>query len=462
MGVVEGLLDVGGDGDLVACGGVGYLAVAVENAVGGGEGKSGEEHRCVGAGEGEPAFLGSSVGREEGYRNAVRPGGGGGADALLADVQGVAEEVEVVVDESGAEDVEVEEAGKVGAGVVGERVAHFGGAHVAKGFFIHKAGDGGIEEGVAEVAAQRMPHEGPFVVGGRAVGERVGHWAEGVVAAVGDMGGADHILEVFLIEQVGSFAAVGGFAGHFAAERGAALVEPHVAFGAAGYEVAEPGVRQLVGDGDAAVLRHGACHEFARKGDVVDVLHRAFPGGYIADAVPAVGAEAALEHRDDGVELEEGLGHHAAVLGGEAEGEWVSGCGGVDFAEVGLAYRHQVGGGGVVELPDAVFAAEAVGFAASLETAAFGGPSGPGFDTEGIEGFVGEVVAAGEHGAPDGMGVFVEGHAEVVGHVVVEMESAPAVALHVVVSGILYSDGDRCVGLDAGHRYLRYVGGADG
>ena len=78
------------------------------------------------------------------------------------------------------------------------------------------------------------------------------HVVQSAVAVVAVVSGAQHIVEILLVGGVRGEAAVGGLAGHFAGEGGAALIDPHVALGFACDEVAEPSVAQFVGYGALA------------------------------------------------------------------------------------------------------------------------------------------------------------------------------------------------------------------
>ena len=446
-------------------GGVAQLAVEVEYAVGRSEGQHVRGYDSVGAGKGEPLFVAAAVGTEEGDRHAVVAHQGGGAHAVLADgdadivgglVAFALADADVVVVEAGVEDVEVKEAGEVDAAVAAERVAQAVGVDVAEGAAFHEGAQGGVEERVAEVAAQRVPHHGPFVVGGGAVGVGVGHAVQREVRVVGVVCGAQHVVEVALVGGVGGAAAVSGLACHLAREAGAAFVYPHVALFLAGDEVAEPGVAQFVGYGALSGLAD-RCHCGSREGYVVDVFHGAHGGAYVAYAPPAVGAEALLELGHHGVEEGVDAACRGAVLRGVAYRQRVSGHGVVDAAVVGLAYADDICAHGLRYLPGGVLAAVAVDAAALEHAAALGGPSGLGLHLYGVGGLVVEVVAAGEHGAAYGVEGLAEGGAEVVAHVVVEVEAAEAVALHVAAAAVGHGDGEGVADGDAAGRYVEYV-----
>ena len=111
---------------------------------------------------------------------------------------------------------------------------------------------GGGEKAVAHQAAEGMPHESALFVGGGAIGNAFGHAGEGTVTIVGEMGIEQDIDEVFLIVVVGPGLAVGSGSGHLLAERGTALVNPHVADGGAGDEITKPGMTEFVAHGHLA------------------------------------------------------------------------------------------------------------------------------------------------------------------------------------------------------------------
>ena len=265
----------------------------------------------------DPHLAGVARGAEEGDGHTVGVGEVRGAHIALrdgdSDVGGglALRDADVVVDESRTEDVEIEESREVDAAVEAQRVAQPVGIEVAEGAAVHQLANGGVEQRIAQVSAQRMPHHPALVVGGGAVGVVVRHAVQGTVDDIGDMRCAEHRLEVALVVVVRPFASAGCFHAHLTGEGGAALVDPHVALGGAGHQVAEPGMPQLMDDGGACEL-FGRCRRgkgLACQRDVVHMLHRAFLGGDVAYAAPAVGTETALEHRHHGVEVGEGVAH---------------------------------------------------------------------------------------------------------------------------------------------------------
>ena len=179
----------------------------------------------------------------------------------------------------------------------------------------------------------------------------MGHVVKRTVGAVVVVCGAQYIVEVLLVGGIGGAAAVGCLASYFAGEGGAALVDPHVALGFAGDEVAEPGVAELMGYGALA----GLCdrgHGLASKGDIVDVLHGAECGADVAYASPAVGAETLLKLGHHGVEERVDVGGDGAVLGCIAYGDGDAAGSGVDAVEVGLSDADEVGAYGMFDVPD--------------------------------------------------------------------------------------------------------------
>ena len=195
-----------------------------------------------------------AVGGKEGDRHAGGARIAVGALEVLAkgDVMVVAidTEIEREVDKAGGEDMEVEEVGEVEAAVETEAVAETGGIDIAEGARREEAVHAGGEKAVAHQTAEGMPYESALFVGGGAIGNAFGHAGEGTVAIVGEMGIEQDINEVFLIVVVGPGLAVGS--GHLLAERGTALVNPHVADGGASDEVAKPGMTEFVAHGHLA------------------------------------------------------------------------------------------------------------------------------------------------------------------------------------------------------------------
>ena len=111
-----------------------------------------------------------------------------------------------------------------------------------------------------------------------------------------------------------------------------------------------------MGNGALTGKRYGG-HGWAGEGYVVDMLHGAHGGTDVADASPAVGAEALLEHGHHGVEECVDVGGDGAVLGSEAYGDGVAASGCLYAVKVGGADAYKVGADGVFNLPDGELAA---------------------------------------------------------------------------------------------------------
>ncbi len=349
--------------------------------------------------------------------------------------------------------MEVEEICQVDTGIKTQRVAQLVGIEVAKGAAAHQPSNGVVEHRLAQVTTQRVPHHPTFFVGGRAVGILVRHVVQRTVASVGDMRGAQHLLEVALIVVIASLAPMHGLPSHLAGERRAALINPHVARCGAGHEVAKPGMSQLVGDGALAKLLHGG-QRLLGKTDVVHMLHRALVRRNISDATPAVGTETTLEHRHHRIQLGKYLPHLRAVGVEVAVGGGVGpvkrGNAVVDALPRCLAHRDEVGRRRLRDVPHRTLRAVGIRYAALQHAAAFGRPASLGLHVERVGGLVVEIVAAGHQHTAHHMGVGLEAHAEVIVHVAVEMEAAPAVALYVASSVVPHLDvevlarGDTC------------------
>ena len=411
------------------------------------------------AAEREDAVGRLAVGAEESERHTIGKADRIGAHGMLTYPHGAkillrGERVDHIIDKSGTEDVELEEIMEVDAAIKAERVADLVAVHSRESIAGKELTERGVEQRVAEIAAQRMPNSGTLVVDGAAVGIIGRLPIERLVAIVGKVSGAEHALEigvgiVLVVVAIG----VERLHGHLLAERGAPFVEPHVGAGGASYEIAEPRVAEFVSDNRLAVLGH-ADHAAGDESDVGGMLHRAFGRGHIANPTPAVRAETTLVHGEDVGEAVVGivdLGRVVILEGDDGGIGIVKSCvGALDGAPGGHRNGDKISGRGLREDPNGSVTAVGVEVSGVGHTRADGTPARLRRDLETEGGLIVEIVATGEPGTAEVVGILVESDAKVVVDGVVHVEAAPTIGLDIAARAVEDLERERIAHLPRG------------
>ena len=209
--------------------------------------------------------------------------------------------VDDIVDKAGIEDVEVEEVGKVDTAVQGKAVAQLPRVDIAEGTSLEKGAQRGVEQRVAEVTSERVPHGGTFFVNRRAISVSWQLTIQRLEAIVSEMSvgqDAEKVLAGIISVSLRIAVGIKSLDGDLLTERGSAFINPHVVAAGARHQIAKPRVGKLVRHGGqtSLVLRS---HTIGGEGNVADMLHRALWSGDIAYPVPQVWPKATLEGGDD-------------------------------------------------------------------------------------------------------------------------------------------------------------------